>query len=193
MQGSVADWHRRSVERFAELTEGVKDDQWELPTPCLDWHVRALVNHLAYEDKWTVPLMAGSTVTDVGDRFEGDLLGSDPVGAVRAAGQEAVAAVGEGGAMGRMVHLSFGDVPGEEYAWQLLADHLIHGWDLAVATGQDDRLDPELVAAVATWFTGREELYRSAGAVGDRPDVPADADAQTQLLASFGRQSPGPG
>ena len=193
MQGSVVDWHRRSVERFTELAEGVKDDRWALPTPCLDWEVRALANHLAYEDKWTVPLMAGSTIAEVGDQFEGDLLGNDPADAVRAAGREAVAAVGEPGALGRIVHLSFGDVPGEEYAWQLFADHLVHGWDLAVATGQDDRLDPELVEALATWFTGREELYRSAGLIGDRPEVPADADAQARLLAAFGRRSPGPG
>jgi uncharacterized protein (TIGR03083 family) len=71
-------WHRRSVERFVELTEGVQDDQWGLPTPCAEWDVRAFVNHLAYEDKWTVPLMAGKTIEEVGDQFEGDLLGGDP-------------------------------------------------------------------------------------------------------------------
>lgn len=193
--GSVVEWHRRSVASFTVLTRGVRDDQWALPTPCVDWDVRTLVNHLAYEDKWTVPLMAGSTIAEVGDRFEGDLLGDDPVGVVAAAGEAAVAAVSEPGALERIVHLSFGDVPGEEYAWQLFADHLIHGWDLAVATGQDRRLDPELVTALSAWFADREELYRSSGATGARPPLGDDADDQARLLAAFGRaaDSPGPG
>jgi uncharacterized protein (TIGR03086 family) len=191
--GPISEYHRRAVERFAELVHGVKDDQWELPTPCRDWNVRALVNHMAYEDKWTMPIMAGATIAEVGDTFEGDLLGHDPAGAFAAAGAEAVAAVSAPDALERIVHLSFGDFPGEEYAWQLFADHLIHGWDLAVATGQDDQLDPALVTALAIWFAGREEMYRSVGAIGERPEIPADADAQTRLLAAFGRRSTGQG
>ena len=50
------------------------------------------------------------------------------------------------------MHLSYGEEDIEEYISQLVADHLIHGWDLAVATGQKRDLDPELVAEVATWF-----------------------------------------
>ena len=89
--------------------------------------------------------------------------------------------------MERTVHLSFGDVPGGEYAMQLFADHLIHGWDLARAIGADERLDPELVDACAGWFASMESLYRSIGAIGERPDTPQGADTQTTLLAAFGR------
>jgi uncharacterized protein (TIGR03086 family) len=89
--------------------------------------------------------------------------------------------------MDRTVHLSFGDFPGREYAMQLFADHLIHAWDLARAIGADERLDAELVAACTTWFAPVEEAYRSAGAIADRPPVPDGADAQTRLLAMFGR------
>jgi uncharacterized protein (TIGR03086 family) len=85
------------------------------------------------------------------------------------------------------VHLSFGDFPGREYAMQLFADMLIHGWDLARAIDADDRLDPELVTALAAWFSGVADVYRQGGAVGPRPNVPEDADAQTKLLADFGR------
>ena len=83
------------------------------------------------------------------------------------------------------VHLSYGDEDLEEYVSQLAADHLIHGWDLAVATGGDPALDPDLVTEVATWFAEREDVYRSAGAVGAR--ATAADDAQSQLLAGFGR------
>ena len=56
--------------------------------------------------------------------------------------------------MSRTVHLSFGDVTGEEYARQLVADLLIHGWDLARAIGADETLDADLVDEVAAWFVG---------------------------------------
>ncbi|MBC6446138.1 TIGR03086 family metal-binding protein [Actinokineospora xionganensis] len=185
---NLAELHRRSCERFGEHLRAVRHDQWTAPTPCADWDVRGLVNHVTGEDLWTGPLMAGATIGEVGDRFDGDVLGSDPVAAYTDAAESAVDAVSADGALGRTVHLSFGDVPGEEYAWQLFADHLIHGWDLARAIGADDRLDPDLVAACAQWFAKNEDGYREAGAVGARPEVPADADQQTLLLAGFGRR-----
>ncbi len=72
---------------------------------------------------------------------------------------------------------------------QLFADHLIHAWDLARAIGADERLDPELVDACAAWFAPVEEAYRGAGAIAGRPPVPDGADAQTRLLAMFGRRA----
>jgi uncharacterized protein (TIGR03086 family) len=91
--------------------------------------------------------------------------------------------------MDRTVHLSFGDFPGREYAMQLLADLLVHGWDLARGIGADERMDPGLVEVCRGWFTGVADAYRSAGAVAARPPVPPDADGQTQLLADFGRSA----
>jgi uncharacterized protein (TIGR03086 family) len=91
--------------------------------------------------------------------------------------------------MDRIVHLSFGDFPGREYALQLFADHLIHAWDLARAIGVDERLDAALVVSCATWFETMEDGYRSAGAIAARPPVPGNADAQTVLLARFGRHA----
>ena len=187
MPADQAELHRRAVEEFDARVRAVGDDQWELPTPCSDWNVRQLVNHLVYENRWTVPLMGGSTIAEVGDRYEGDLLGDDPAKAWEGSSTEAVAAVGADGALGRTVHLSAGPTPAGEYVSQLFADHLIHAWDLARAVGADERLDPELVDACAAWFASMEDVYRSIGAIGDRPETPPGADAQTVLLAAFGR------
>jgi len=176
--------HRRAVEDFARKVDAVEDDQWEDDTPCEGWDVRALVNHVVGEEMWTRPLVEGSTVEEVGDRFDGDVLGDDPRATTRAAAADAAAAM-DGGADGATVQLSFGETPIAEYAMQLTADHLIHGWDLAVATGQDRNLDAELVAAVADWFKEREDLYRQGGAIG--PRVEAGGDVQSDLLAGFGR------
>lgn len=188
MDADVQALHRRAVAGFAARVDAVREEQWDRPTPCSDWNVRQLVNHLVYENVWTPELFAGRTIAEVGDRFEGDLLGDDPKGAWAAAARAALAAVGEAGALDRIVHLSAGDTPAREYVMQLFTDHLIHTWDLARATGGDERLDPELVDACATWFVeGEERAYRAAGIIGPKVEVPADADPQTRLLARFGR------
>jgi uncharacterized protein (TIGR03086 family) len=184
----LADLHRRTVESWCARLDAVDNSQWTLPTPCAEWDVRALVNHVVGEELWTMPLVDGSTIEDVGDRFDGDLLGDDPGAVGRAAAAQAVAAVDLRVPEGGIVHLSFGDVPIEEYVQQLSADHLIHSWDLAVATHQDLSLDPELVHEVGAWFAEREELYRAAGAVG--PAVAGDGDPQAALLGAFGRVAP---
>jgi uncharacterized protein (TIGR03086 family) len=187
MPADQAELHRRAVEEFDARVRAVGDDQWGLPTPCSDWNVRQLVNHLVYENRWTVPLLGGSTIAEVGDRYEGDLLGDDPKGAWEESSTEAVRAVQADGAMERIVELSSGPTVAAEYVSQLYADHLIHAWDLARAVGADERLDPELVDACASWFAAMEPHYRAAGAIGDRPRTPPGADPQTTLLAAFGR------
>jgi uncharacterized protein (TIGR03086 family) len=193
----VTDLHRRSVEGFMDRLGAVAGGtEWERPTPCPDWDVRALVNHIVYEDLWTVPLMEGATIEEVGDRYEGDVLGDDPVATARAAFDAATVATASGVVAGRTVHLSFGDTPATEYAYQLAADHIIHGWDLAAATGGDRTIDPELVEALAAWFADRQESYLSVGEIAAPPADPDSApDPQSRLLLAFGRDpdwSPAP-
>ena len=180
---------RRASEEFGARVSQIGDEQWGAGTPDTEWNVRDLVSHVLSENLWAPPLFAGSTISEVGDRFDGDVLGPDPQRAWRTASGEALTAAAEPGAMDRTVHLSFGDFPGREYAMQLFADHLIHAWDLARAIGADERLDAELVEACTTWFAAMEDAYRSAGAIAGRPRVPDGADAQTRLLAMFGRQA----
>jgi uncharacterized protein (TIGR03086 family) len=180
---------RRAAEGFGARVSQIRDEQWEAGTPDEGWSVRDLVSHVVSEDLWAPPLLAGSTISEVGDRFDGDVLGPDPKGSWLTASAHALDAAAEPGAMERTVHLSFGDFPGREYAMQLFADHLIHCWDLARAIGADERLDAELVDACATWFAAMEDGYRSAGAIAGRPPVRPGAGAQTRLLAMFGRHA----
>jgi uncharacterized protein (TIGR03086 family) len=179
--------YRRSMDTFTDAVSRIGAEQWSDPTPCEGWDVRTLVNHLVYEDRWAVPLFEGATIAEVGDRFEGDLLGDDPRAAAAEATQGAYDAVAAPGAMARTVHLSFGDTPAEEYAHQLFADHVVHTWDLTAAIGGDRTLNAELVSALAAWFADREEPYRQAGAIGPRVELPDGASAQDRLIAAFGR------
>lgn len=178
--------YSQSVERWSGAVAGIGAHQWDLPTPCTDWTVRDLVNHVVGEDLWTPPMVAGMTIEEVGDRFDGDVLGADPVATARSAASAAIAATSGALPADGIVHLSFGDTPVQEYVWQLVADHLVHTWDLAAAVGAPRELDPAAVNEVAGWFTQWEEMYRGAGAVGPRVAVDG-AGPQEDLLAGFGR------
>ena len=181
----VAELHRRTTETWTSRLEAVGAEAWDRPTPCTEWSVRDLVNHVVGEDAWTVPLMNGRTIEDVGASLDGDLLGDDPVGTGTRSAAEAVTVVADRLPAGEPVHLSYGQESSEEYVRQLAADHLVHAWDLAAATGGERDLDPELVTEVAGWFASREEMYRQGGVIGPRVD--AAGDPQTELLAACGR------
>lgn len=183
----LATVHHRTVERWADCVCAVGDEQWSAPTPCRGWDVRSLVNHVTGEDLWTVPLLAGSTIEEVGDRFDGDVLGDDPVAVSLDAAKAATTAVAERLPRGGTVQLSFGETDVAEYVWQLATDHLVHSWDLSAALGTDRHLDPAVVGRVAGWFAGREDLYRSSGSVGAR--ATSHGGLQSDLLAAFGRDS----
>ena len=179
----------RSLDEFDKRVQTTRDIDLDKATPCTEWNVRDLINHLVSEDKWAVPLLAGKTVAEVGDEFEGDLVGNDPHGAWKLASEEARAAASEPGATESTVHLSFGDFSGGDYLDQLTADHLIHGWDLAKGTNGDVNLDPELMDHVHAWAVPIEGLLRGSGSYGENLDVSPDADMQTRLLAMFGRRA----
>lgn len=177
----------RTVESWTDRVQAVAPELWDAPSPCSEWDVRALVNHIVGEDLWTEQLVRGATIEEVGDSLDGDLLGSDPRETALDAAARAAQAVSETLPNHGKVHLSYGDEDIDEYVAQLAADHLVHGWDLAAATGGDRDLDPELVTEVAAWFAQREEMYRSGGAVG--PHLEAADDPQSGLLAAFGRDA----
>lgn len=183
----VSTLHHRTVECWATRVNAVGDDQWDAPTPCSEWTVRDLVNHVTGEDRWTVPLLQGRTIDEVGTSLDGDLLGTHPIMASLEAAKDAVSVVAERLPRLEVVHLSYGEEDPAEYLRQLAADHLVHAWDLAAATGGDRRLDPHLVTEVATWFAAREELMRSSGMFG--PRLAPTGDPQADLLAAFGRDA----
>lgn len=179
--------YRRSLADFTEWVAQVGPGQWTAPTPCPSWDVRTLVNHVVSEDRWSVALMAGRTIEEVGDRYNGNQLGGDPAEAARDAAAQAELAFNQPSALDRTVDLSSGETPAGEYLHQLLAEHLVHGWDLAVAIGADPRLDADAVTECARWFRGRIGDYQRGRLIRAGVDVPPGAGEQDQLIAAFGR------
>jgi len=185
----LQDLYRRAVDEFGKRVHAVGDDQWHASTPCTDWDVHTLVQHLVYESKWVTPLLDGKTIQDVGDALEGDLLGADPKKAWEQASQEATSAVEKEGAEEATAHLSFGDFSGRDYISQVLTDYVIHSWDLARGIGADDKIDLDLVNFAYEFLKPQAEAWRSAGAFGDKVAVEEGADRQTELLAMTGRKA----
>ena len=185
----LADVHTRSLDATRPYVAGVGADQWGSATPCDGWDVRALLNHVTSGNFWVKPLVEGQSIEDVGDRLDGDLLGDDPVAVYDASAAEAGAAFRGAGAMDAPVAVSYGPVPGSVYCGHRFLDVLIHGWDLARATGQDPTLPPDLVEACFEVVDPQRDLLESSGMFGTVQSVPAGADRQTQLLAILGRHA----
>jgi uncharacterized protein (TIGR03086 family) len=180
--------YRRAVEEFGRRMEAVSDDQWSNATPCTEWSVRDLVNHVVGEDKWVAPLLAGETLEEVGDRFDGDLLGDDPQGAWKQTRADAMDATGDDIVVERMVSLSRGPTPADIYLKEVAADNVIHAWDLAMGTAGEAPMDPELIEFAYEFYKPQAELWREFGAFGPEVDVSMDADRQTKLLGMVGRR-----
>jgi uncharacterized protein (TIGR03086 family) len=179
--------HRRALAATGALVERIGEHQWERPTPCEGWDVRFLTNHLVAGNWWAAELARGRTIGEVGHRLDGDVLGDDAGEAFRASATAADAAFSAPGALAAPCAVSYGPVPGEVYLGHRFLDVLVHGWDLATATGQEASMDPELAAACWSVIEPQVEAFRAAGAFGPAGDVPADADPQTRLLAAVGR------
>lgn len=182
------DLYARATAQTRQLVAGIKPDQWTGPTPCTEWDVRQLVNHLVFENLWVGELLQGKTIAEVGDRFSGDVLDNDPLDSFDKALKTAKGAVDAPGAMETTCHVSYGDVPGSAYISEIFNDFLIHGWDVAKATGQSTTLDPDLVSATYEMLEPRKEKIRASGVFGTEVPVPPDADLQTKLLALLGRR-----
>ncbi|WP_064456947.1 TIGR03086 family metal-binding protein [Streptomyces hygroscopicus] len=181
--------HGEALDLFTERVHAIRPDQWDDPTPCAEWTVRDLVNHLAVEQMWVPPLVReGASMADQGDALEGDLLGDDPVATWDAAAAAARDAFREPGALDRMVGLSYGESPATHYCAQMTADAAVHAWDLSRAIGTDERIPKPLVdfsvREVAPYAADLEESGLFAAPV----DPPPGADAQVRLLALLGRE-----
>ena len=180
-----------AMDSCLNTVEGVPDATWgEIAIG--EWSTRDVVNHVTYEALWAAELYRGATIEDVGERFEGDVVGDDPKKAFRESVVDAKSVIAQPGAMDRTTYLSIGPTPGNEYGMQLFQDFLIHGWDIATGSGQDSSLDETLLQACLPQSELTRETFAESGAFGDNINVPADADLQTRVLALLGRTvSPG--
>lgn len=183
----IAELHAQALDHTGRIVAGIKPDQWQAETPCDGWDVHTLLNHLVAGNLWAAELGAGATIAEVGDRFDGDMLGTDPAASYAVSAAAAAETFRKPGALEAPCAVSYGPVPGSVYAGHRFLDVLVHGWDLAVATGQDPALDTALVRACREVIEPQVAAFRAAGAVGAEQPVPPGATEQQRFLAMLGR------
>ena len=183
----IAELHAQALDATGRIVAGIAPGRWHTGTPCQGWDVRALLNHVVSGNLWAAELANGATIEGVGDRLDGDVLGPDPVGSYATSAKAAADVFRRPGALDAPCAVSYGPVPGSVYAGHRFIDVLIHGWDLAAATGQDTTLDADLVQACRKIAEPQVEAFRGAGALAEPLPVPPGASDQTRFLAMLGR------
>ncbi|CAM4100914.1 TIGR03086 family metal-binding protein [Janibacter anophelis] len=178
---SVADRYRSAADTFADRVRGT--DDWDAPTPVAQWRARDVVGHLT---TWLPALLAaGSPV-----RLEpGPSAEDDPVGAWTSV-DEQLRRLLDDPASEEIVfaHEHIGRLPLPRMIDQFFtSDVVFHTWDLARATGQDDRLDEQFIADALDGMRAMEETIRGSGQFGEQQPVPEGATVQEEFLAFIGR------
>jgi uncharacterized protein (TIGR03086 family) len=183
----------QAVASTAEIVKGVPASQLAAPTPCTDWDVRTLLNHLIGTLWLSEALFADSTPRHPmapGGVPESDLADGDPAAAYAEASAVALAAAGSGDALTRVHVTPLGDMPGPVLAGFTTLDILVHGWDLAKATGQPAALEPALAGHVLAFAQQALTAEESrAGRIGPAVAVPADAPVADRLIGFLGRHA----
>jgi uncharacterized protein (TIGR03086 family) len=178
----------RALNQAGTVISRVRPGQEHLPTPCTDWDVRELVNHVVAD----VRQFSAGVGGEAADKPEGDLIDDDWEGAYRRAAADLMSAWRQDGVLERPVKTPMGEVPATWRIGNQVADLVVHAWDIAVATGQSTELDPELGEASLAW--GRENLkpeFRGEGKqFAEEVPVEGDAPLHDRLAAFFGRRRP---
>jgi uncharacterized protein (TIGR03086 family) len=188
MSVDLPDVHARALECTQGIVAAVTPGQLGDPTPCDGWDVATLLHHIVYGSLWVSPLVGGETIEEVGNRLEGDVLGTDFVAAYDRSAAQAAGAFKARGAMDAPCAVSYGPVPGSVYCGHRFIDVLVHGWDVAAATGGNTELPPDLVDACLEVVLPQLDMLEGSGAYGSHHDVPEGASPQGRLLALLGRQ-----
>jgi uncharacterized protein (TIGR03086 family) len=178
----ISDRYRRLADAFAATVAGVPDDRWSDPSPCEDWDARRVVGHVI-ETQGMFLRLVGRDLPPLPD------VADDPVGAwdgTRAAVQGDLDDPERAGAEfdGFFGRTRF-DTAVNRF---LCSDLVMHRWDLARATGQDEHIDASDAQQLLDGAAAFGDAFRSPGVCGPPVEVPADADVQTRLIAFYGRQ-----
>lgn len=177
-----------SSAEFERQLGNIRALQWDLPTPCPDWSVWALVNHVVGGVSRYTRLLHGATAETVDATRALDHISPDPLRAFRSGCAEMIAAFEEPGALRRTVHHRAGDRTSSELLEMRVLEFAVHGWDLARAIGSDDQLNPRIVERVYRRLTrcGPDRDGQNVFGPPSEP-LPVDASAQDRLLHSTGR------
>lgn len=168
----------------SDLVAGVAPSQWSAPTPCRDWDVRALVNHLAMGNLLFAAALRELPVPDFADYLSGD-----PAGELRRSSEELLNAFDLPGVMSQTFEVPFGVVPGGVMVMLRTVEGLVHGWDLATATGQPTSFPEEIAGTALVAAQHLAAGLPRGDQFGEEQPVASDAPALAQLVALLGHRA----
>lgn len=176
-----AERHRQLAAGFTDRVLRTRD--WDAPAPVEGWRARDVVRHLT---EWLPRLLADGAGIELSTGVNVD---DDAVAAWLAHSAAVQALLDAPGTADRLLQNQYlGRLPVDQAIDRFYTtDVFLHTWDLARATGQDDRLDPRLCADLLAGMEPIDELLRSSGQYGARVPVPPDAGPQEQLIGFIGR------
>ena len=181
--------HRRAGENAADVIARIPAERLGDPTPCTEWDVRGVINHMVNGNLRFAALIAGEPGPERGE----DALGNDPLAAFRGSVGELCAAFDREGVLDQTFPTPVGEAPGTLLVSMRTCELSIHTWDLAAATGQPRDLDPDLVAFAESMFRARPIPRGGQSPFGPEQPVPDGAPAPDRLAAYAGRAVPPPG
>lgn len=173
----------RALSAVGHLIAGIRDDEWSAPTPCTEWTVHDLVNHLVGVNLVFAALLSDQASPDL----SGDHLGDDPVGAYRDSGVAIQAAFEQPGVLEWTCRGPLGTASGAARLHLRIADLLAHGWDLAQATGQPAELAEDLAEQALVFARTQLSTVPRTGRFSPAQPVADDAPAIDRLVAFLGR------
>lgn len=179
----TADRYRKVANGFTERVAGAPSDAWDNQTPCEGWVARDIVRHVVETSGF---FLGRTTVgTPIGPSAE-----DDPLGAWTTVRDAIQLALQDPQIATQSAETPLGPSTFEQTIGMFgIGDALIHTWDLARATGQDESLDPAEVGRMfARMAQFDDSVMRQSGAFGPAVDVPAEADEQVRLIAFTGRR-----
>lgn len=176
-----------ALAQATDVIDKVQSEDFNNPTPDTEWNVRQLAGHMLNELCWLPDMLAGKTISEVGDKYDGDLIGDALQANWHAAAERARNAVAQVN-LQSIVHTSFGDISAEEYLRQAGSDQLIHAWDMGEGISSPVHFDSTLTEAVNEYMLPRAHALQESGLFGPIVTVPSTADTQTKLLALTGRR-----
>jgi len=181
----------QSVSSTGRILKGVRPGDLAAPTPCSEWDVRALLNHVIGTLWLSTALFTGQEPRypmAPGGLPGTDLAGDDPAAAYDEAAAAALAAAGTGDTLTRMHVTPLGEMPGPVLSGFTTLDVLVHGWDLARATGQPAELDTAVAEHVLAFARQSLPEENRGGRIAPALPVPDGAPVTDRLAGFLGRQ-----
>ena len=177
------------------VIDRITPEQLAIPAPA-EWTrtanptIRDILAGHARDEAWVGDVLAGRTIDEVGGRYDGDLLGADPVASYDRLNDAATAAVRQDLDPAAIVHLSYGDYPLAEYLQHASIYRAFQAWSIANFLGLDYSLPASLVDLLSEQILPQVDNWRQWGVFPPEVDVPADADKETRLLGKTGFWKP---